>query len=78
MQVSVCLTKVLVAWGTLVQPKITIINQTSQPVQAESEWDGNELKVILTEMQKQNEAMIDQKISKSWRDAARQGGPLSR
>ncbi|WP_139851473.1 tape measure protein [Acinetobacter pullicarnis] len=59
--------------ATLVQPKITIINQTSQPVQAESEWDGNELKVILTEMQKQNEAMVDQKIEKRFRMSGRQG-----
>ncbi len=55
------------------QPKVTIINQTSQPVEASSEWDGNELKVILTEMQKQNEAMMDAKIEKRFRMANRQG-----
>ena len=60
------------------QPKVTIINQTSQPVEAQSEWDGNELKVILTEMQKQNEAQTKSLISQSWRDAERQGGPLDR
>uniref|UniRef100_UPI0028B0DA76 hypothetical protein n=1 Tax=Acinetobacter gerneri TaxID=202952 RepID=UPI0028B0DA76 len=60
------------------QPKVTIINQTSQPVEATSQWDGNELQVVLKEMQKQNEATMDRKISQSWRDAERQGGALDR
>ncbi|MDM1760708.1 tape measure protein [Acinetobacter sp. 251-1] len=55
------------------QAKVTIINQTSQPVEATSQWDGDELKVILTEMRKQNEAMMDAKIEKRFRMANRQG-----
>jgi tape measure domain-containing protein len=60
------------------QPKVTIINQTSQPVEASSQWDGTELKVVLKEMQKQNEVQTKSLIAQSWRDAERQGGPLDR
>lgn len=60
------------------QPKVTIINQTSQPVEALSQWDGTELKVVLKEMQKQNEVQTKSLISQSWRDAERQGGALDR
>lgn len=61
-----------------VQPKVTIINQTSQPVDAKSEWDGDELKVFLTDLQKKNEAQTKVLIAQSWRDAERQGGSLDR
>ncbi|WP_353172453.1 tape measure protein [Acinetobacter rudis] len=57
-------------------PKITIINQTSQPVEAASDWKDGELQVILTEMRKQNEVQTKSLIAQSWRDAARQNGPL--
>ncbi|MFW2098481.1 tape measure protein [Acinetobacter sp. ULE_I057] len=60
------------------QPKVTIINQTSQPVEATTQWDGSELQVVLKEMQKQNEAQTKSLISQSWRDAERQGGALDR
>ncbi|WP_434278978.1 tape measure protein [Acinetobacter sp. CE-15] len=60
------------------QPKVIIINQTSQPVEASSQWDGTELKVVLKEMQKQNEVQTKSLIAQSWRDAERQGGPLDR
>ena len=60
------------------QPKVTLINQTSQPVEASSQWDGTELKVVLKEMQKQNEVQTKSLIAQSWRDAERQGGPLDR
>lgn len=46
------------------QVRVTVINQTSQPVEATSQWDGDELQVVLTEMRKQNEAMMDAKIEK--------------
>jgi tape measure domain-containing protein len=62
----------------LSQPKVTIINQTSQPVEATTQWDGSELQVVLKEMQKQNEAQTKSLISQSWRDAERQGGALDR
>jgi hypothetical protein len=55
------------------QPKVTIINQTSQPVEAATQWDGNELQVVLKEMQKQNEAMMDAKIEKRFMMSKRQG-----
>lgn len=55
------------------QPKVTIINQTTKEVNATSEWDGEELKVYLQEMRKQNEAMMDAKIEKRFRMAGRQG-----
>jgi tape measure domain-containing protein len=55
------------------QPKVTIINQTTKEVNATSEWDGDELKVYLQEMRKQNEAMMDAKIEKRFRMAGRQG-----
>ncbi len=57
----------------VVQPKVTIINQTTKEVNATSEWDGDELKVYLQEMRKQNEAMMDSKIEKRFRMAGRQG-----
>lgn len=57
----------------VVQPKVTIINQTTKEVNATSEWDGDELKVYLQEMRKQNEAMMDAKIEKRFRMAGRQG-----
>lgn len=57
----------------VVQPKVTIINQTTKDVNATSEWDGDELKVYLQEMRKQNEAMMDAKIEKRFRMAGRQG-----
>lgn len=60
------------------QPKVTIINQTSQPVEAATQWDGNELQVVLKEMQKQNETKTKSLIAQSWRDAERQGGALDR
>lgn len=60
------------------QPKVTIINQTSQPVEATSQWDGSELQVVLREMQKQNETQTKSLIAQSWRDAERQGGALDR
>jgi len=60
------------------QPKVTIINQTSQPVEATTQWDGSELQVVLKEMQKQNEVQTKSLISQSWRDAERQGGALDR
>ena len=60
------------------QLKVTIINQTSQPVEATTQWDGSELQVVLKEMQKQNEAQTKSLISQSWRDAERQGGALDR
>ncbi|KKW80363.1 hypothetical protein AAV97_04940 [Acinetobacter sp. Ag2] len=60
------------------QPKVTIINQTSQPVEATSQWDGNELHVVLREMQKLNETKTKSLIAQSWRDAERQGGALDR
>ncbi|HEE5794011.1 tape measure protein [Acinetobacter baumannii] len=55
------------------QPTVTIINQTSEQVDATSEWDGKELTVILKEYQKQNEAMVDAKIEKRFRMSKRQG-----
>ncbi|MEN8267936.1 tape measure protein [Acinetobacter baumannii] len=55
------------------QPTVTIINQTSEKVDATSEWDGKELTVILKEYQKQNEAMVDAKIEKRFRMSKRQG-----
>ncbi|MER8075380.1 tape measure protein [Acinetobacter pittii] len=55
------------------QPTVTIINQTSEKVDATSEWNGEELTVILKEYQKQNEAMMDTKIEKRFRMAKRQG-----
>ncbi|HEE6188505.1 tape measure protein [Acinetobacter baumannii] len=55
------------------QPTVTIINQTSEKVDATSEWDGKELTVILREYQKQNEAMVDAKIEKRFRMSKRQG-----
>lgn len=55
------------------QPKVTIINQTSQPIEATSDWYGDELKIILHEMRKQNETMMDAKIEKRFRMANRQG-----
>lgn len=55
------------------QVRVTVINQTSQPVEATSQWDGDELQVVLTEMRKQNEAMMDAKIEKRFRMANRQG-----
>ncbi|HAV5626371.1 TPA: phage tail tape measure protein [Acinetobacter baumannii] len=55
------------------QPTVTIINQTSEKVDATSEWDGKELTVILKEYQKQNEAMVDAKIEKRLRMSKRQG-----
>ncbi len=55
------------------QPTVTIINQTSEKVDATSEWDGKELTVILKEYQKQNEAMVDAKIEKRVRMSKRQG-----
>lgn len=58
--------------------KITIVNNTSQPVEATHDWNGDELQVFLTEMKKQNRAETQAMIDKSWREAARQGGPLSR
>ncbi|MDQ8953183.1 hypothetical protein RFH42_09450 [Acinetobacter rudis] len=57
--------------------KITIVNNTSQPVEAAHDWKGEELQVFLTEMKKQNRAETQAMIDKSWREAARQGGPLS-
>ncbi|WP_151712958.1 tape measure protein [Acinetobacter bereziniae] len=60
------------------QPKVTLINQTSQPMEATSQWDGSELQVILKEMQKQNETQTKSLIAQSWRDAERQGGALDR
>ncbi|OIJ37325.1 MULTISPECIES: tape measure protein [Acinetobacter] len=57
----------------VIQPKVTIINQTTKEVNATSEWDGDELKVYLQEMRKQNEAMMDAKIEKRFRMAGRQG-----
>ncbi len=57
----------------VVQPKVTIINQTTKEVNATSEWDGDELKVYLQEMRKQNEAMMDAKIEKRFRMNGRQG-----
>ena len=57
----------------VVQPKVTIINQTTKEVNATSEWDGDELKVYLQEMRKQNEAMMDSKIEKRFRMNGRQG-----
>lgn len=62
----------------LIAPKVTIINQTTREVDATTEWDGEELKIKLEEFKKQNEAMVDRKISQSWRDAERQGGALDR
>lgn len=59
--------------GKVNQPKVTIINQTTKEVNATSEWDGEELKVYLQEMRKQNEAMMDAKIEKRFRMAGRQG-----
>ncbi|WP_081033864.1 tape measure protein [Acinetobacter lactucae] len=56
-----------------VQPSVTIINQTSERVDATSEWDGKELTVILKEYQKQNEAMVDSKIEKRFMMSKRQG-----
>ncbi|MFX5191245.1 hypothetical protein ABTD14_19070, partial [Acinetobacter baumannii] len=55
------------------QPTVTIINQTSEKVDATSEWDGKELTVILKEYQRQNEAMVDAKIEKRFRMSKRQG-----
>ncbi|WP_223235743.1 tape measure protein [Acinetobacter nosocomialis] len=55
------------------QPTVTIINKTSEKVDATSEWDGKELTVILREYQKQNEAMVDAKIEKRFRMSKRQG-----
>jgi len=55
------------------QPTVTIINKTSEKVDATSEWDGKELTVILKEYQKQNEAMVDAKIEKRFRMSKRQG-----
>ncbi|MBR7713714.1 tape measure protein [Acinetobacter nosocomialis] len=55
------------------QPTVTIINQTSEKVDATSEWDGKELTVILKEYQKQNEAMVDSKIEKRFMMSKRQG-----
>ncbi|MEG9788657.1 hypothetical protein V6W86_06470 [Acinetobacter baumannii] len=55
------------------EPKVIIINQTSEKVDATSEWDGKELTVILKEYQKQNEAMVDAKIEKRFRMSKRQG-----
>jgi tape measure domain-containing protein len=55
------------------QPKVIIINQTSQPVEATSQWDGNELHLVLREMQKKNEAMMDAKIEKRFMMSKRQG-----
>lgn len=55
------------------QPTVTIINQTSEKVDATSKWDGKELTVILKEYQKQNEAMVDAKIEKRFRMSKRQG-----
>ncbi|WP_151789848.1 tape measure protein [Acinetobacter seifertii] len=55
------------------QPTVTIINKTSEKVDATSEWDGKELTVILEEYQKQNEAMVDAKIEKRFRMSKRQG-----
>ena len=60
------------------QPKVTIINQTSQPVDAATQWNGSELQVVLKEMQKQNETQTKSLIAQSWRDAERQGGALDR
>ncbi|WP_052209121.1 tape measure protein [Acinetobacter sp. A47] len=62
----------------LIAPKVTIINQTTKELDATTEWDGEELKIKLEEFKKQNEAMVDRKISQSWRDAERQGGALDR
>lgn len=53
--------------------KITIVNNTSQPVEATSDWKDGELQVILTEMRKQNEAMVDAKIAKNNIMSKRQG-----
>lgn len=53
--------------------KITIVNNTSQPVEAAHDWKGEELQVILTEMKKQNEAMMDAKIAKNNIMSKRQG-----
>ncbi|WP_228270765.1 tape measure protein [Acinetobacter nosocomialis] len=55
------------------QPTVTIINKTSEKVDATSEWDGKGLTVILREYQKQNEAMVDAKIEKRFRMSKRQG-----
>ncbi|MEX5455062.1 tape measure protein [Acinetobacter pittii] len=55
------------------QPTVTIINQTSEKVDATSDWDGKELTVILKEYQKQNEAMMDSKIEKRFTMSKRQG-----
>jgi len=55
------------------QPTVTIINQTSEKVDATSDWDGKELTVILKEYQKQNEEMVDAKIEKRFRMSKRQG-----
>ena len=55
------------------QPTVTIINKTSEKVDATSEWDGKELTVILKEYQKQNEEMVDAKIEKRFRMSKRQG-----
>ncbi|MFW1996911.1 tape measure protein [Acinetobacter guillouiae] len=55
------------------QPKVTIINQTSQPVEATTQWDDNDLQVVLKEIQKQNEAMMDAKIEKRFMMSKRQG-----
>ncbi|MHC3082207.1 tape measure protein [Acinetobacter nosocomialis] len=55
------------------QLTVTIINQTSEKVDATSEWDGKELTVILKEYQKQNEAMVDSKIEKRFMMSKRQG-----
>lgn len=62
----------------LIVPKVTIINNTAKEFDASTEWDGNELTVKLEEFKKQNEAMMDRKITQSWRDAERQGGALDR
>ena len=58
---------------TLNQPSVTIINQTSQPVEAETDWNDGKLQVILTEMRKQNEAVMDAKIQKNNIMSKRQG-----
>ncbi|EXB09820.1 tape measure domain protein [Acinetobacter sp. 1396970] len=55
------------------QPTVTIINKTSEKVEATSGWDGKELTVILKEYQKQNEEMVDAKIEKRFRMSKRQG-----
>lgn len=57
----------------LAQPKVIIINQTSQPVEAATQWNGSELQVVLKEMQKKNEAMMDAKIEKRFMMSKRQG-----